>query len=131
MVLEGEFEDEHGFYPAGTYIKNPPGSTHAPRSSAGCTLFVRLRQLDHRDSERVLVRPTERRWHAGLVHGIEVLALDQFGGEEIFVLQGTFQDEQGDYPSGSWIRSPHMSSHHPFSESGCLIFVKAGHLLGG
>ncbi len=153
MVLEGEFEDEHGFYPAGTYIKNPPGSTHAPRSPAGCTLFVRLRQLDHRDSERVLVRPTERRWHAGLVHGLDVLALDQFGathtalvrwapgtvfsrhqhfgGEEIFVLEGTFQDEQGDYPSGSWIRSPHMSSHHPFSESGCLIFVKVGHLLGG
>ena len=40
VVLDGEFEDEHGIYPAGTYFKNPPGSAHAPRSAAGCTLFV-------------------------------------------------------------------------------------------
>jgi len=151
MVLDGEFTDEHGVYPAGTYIKNPPGSAHTPRSPAGCTLFVKLRQIDDRDSERVVVRPSDRRWNPGLVSGLEVLALDQFGathtalvrwaprtvfskhqhfgGEEIFVLQGTFQDEYGDYPSGTWIRSPHMSSHQPYSTSGCLIFVKVGHLL--
>ena len=26
LVLDGVFEDEHGKYPAGTYVKNPPGS---------------------------------------------------------------------------------------------------------
>lgn len=150
MVLDGEFADEHGVYPAGTYIKNPPGTRHAPRSAAGCTLFVKLRQLDDRDSEQVVVRPPDRRWLPGLVSGLEVLALSQFGtthtalvrwapgtffnkhqhfgGEEILVLQGTFQDEYEDYPSGTWIRSPHMSSHQPYSEPGCLIFVKVGHL---
>ncbi len=45
VVLDGEFADEHGVYPAGTYIKNPPGSSHAPRSTTGCTLFVKLRQM--------------------------------------------------------------------------------------
>jgi anti-sigma factor ChrR (cupin superfamily) len=49
-------------------------------------------------------------------------------GEEILVLQGTFQEEYGSYPSGTWIRSPHMCSRQPYSESGCLIFVKVGHL---
>lgn len=120
MVLDGEFADEHGIYPAGTYIKNPLGSMHAPRSAAGCTLFVKLRQLDDRDLKRVAVRPLDRRWHPGLVSGLQVLALDQFGathtalvrwapgtvfrkhhhfgGEEIFVLEGTFQDEYGHYP---------------------------------
>ena len=150
VVLDGEFADEHGVYPAGTYIKNPPGSRHTPRSAVGCTLFVKLRHLDDRDTEQLVVRPPDRRWRPGLVSGLEVLPLSQFGtthtalvrwapgtffnkhqhlgGEEILVLQGTFQDEYEDYPSGTWIRSPHMSSHQPYSEPGCLIFVKVGHL---
>ena len=50
-------------------------------------------------------------------------------GEEIFVVDGAFEDEHGRYPAGSWIRSPHMSMHQPFSKEGCTIFVKTGHLL--
>lgn len=46
------------------------------------------------------------------------------GGEEIWVLDGVFSDEGGDYPAGSYLRSPAGSRHSPFSESGCLIFVK-------
>jgi len=49
-------------------------------------------------------------------------------GEEILVLQGEFADEHGRYPQGTWIRSPHMSGHSPFSESGCLIYVRVGGL---
>jgi anti-sigma factor ChrR (cupin superfamily) len=107
--------------------------------------------MAHDDQVRVVLRPSDRRWHPGLVGGLRVLALDQFGathtalvewapntafsphhhfgGEEIFVLDGVFQDEFGDYPKGTWIRSPHMSKHRPFSSEGCLIFVKVGHLL--
>ncbi len=151
VVLEGEFADEHGTYPAGAYIKNPPGSEHSPRSPVGCTLFVKLRQLPDDDLQRVVVRPLERRWRPGPARGLEVLALDpfggthtalvrwapgtsfarhrHFGGEEIYVVEGTFQDEFGDYPRGTWIRSPHLSAHQPFSREGCLIFVKVGHLL--
>ena len=51
-------------------------------------------------------------------------------GEEILVLDGVFEDEQGRYPAGSWIRSPHLSLHKPFSKEGCTIFVKTGHLSG-
>jgi len=50
------------------------------------------------------------------------------GGEEIFVLEGMFQDELGDYPAGSWLRNPAMSTHTPYSTQGCLIYVKTGHL---
>lgn len=151
VVLEGEFADEHGTYPAGTYIRNPPGSGHSPRSRAGCALFVTPWQPHDDDPGREVVRPSDRRWGPGLVGGLEVLALDQFGGsrtalvrwapgtsfarhrhfggEEIFVLEGTFQDEFGDYPRGTWLRSPHLSTHQPFSKEGCLIFVQVGHLL--
>ena len=51
------------------------------------------------------------------------------GGEEIFVLDGVFSDELGDYPAGTWIRSPHASMHTPFSREGCTILVRTGHLL--
>ena len=45
------------------------------------------------------------------------------------MLDGTFYDEHGSYPKGSWLRSPHLSRHTPFTkEDGVLIYVKVGHL---
>ena len=150
LVLEGTFEDEHGVYPAGTYIKNPAGSSHSPFSTYGCTIFVKLRYLKPDDVARVVVRPQPADWRPGMVEGLEVLPLSEFmgehtalvrwrpgtvfsphrhfGGEEILVLEGTFQDEFGEYPTGTWLRNPHMSAHHPFSTTGCTILVKVGHL---
>jgi hypothetical protein len=46
------------------------------------------------------------------------------GGEEFLVLDGTFQDEYGDYPTGSYVRNPPTSHHRPGSEPGCVLFVK-------
>ena len=51
-----------------------------------------------------------------------------FGGEEILVLSGTFRDEHGDYPTLTWLRSPHMSEHYPFVKEETIIWVKTGHL---
>jgi anti-sigma factor ChrR (cupin superfamily) len=51
------------------------------------------------------------------------------GGEEILVLQGLFRDEHGEYPTGTWLRSPRGSRHTPFTGAeGALIYVKVGHL---
>ena len=52
-----------------------------------------------------------------------------WGGEEIFVLSGTFKDEHGVYPTGTWLRNPHLSRHHPFVEDETIILVKVGHLV--
>lgn len=46
------------------------------------------------------------------------------GGEEIFVLEGTFQDEHGDYPAGSYFRNPPGTAHAPAAKDGCTIFVR-------
>jgi len=153
LVLEGVFSDEHGDYSAGTFLMNPHGSRHSPRSEPGCTLFVRLRQYPGADRPR-LVEDThaESRWHPGLVDGLRVRPLyaqggypenvalvrwapgtrfqhhTHWGGEEILVLEGEFADEHGRYPEGTWIRSPHGSQHTPFSEKGCLIYVRVGGL---
>jgi anti-sigma factor ChrR (cupin superfamily) len=150
LVLDGVFSDERGDYPAGTYVRNPIGSHHAPFSREGCTIFVKLMQFDPADDQPVVIDSTQAQWRPGLVPGLQVLPLHQhgtehvalvrwapgtffnahrhWGGEEILVLEGTFQDEFGDYPAGTWLRSPHLSQHTPFSEAGCLIWVKTGHL---
>ncbi len=150
FVLEGEFADEFGSYPADSYIRNPPGSRHSPFSRIGCKLFVKLNQFQQRDSKRVVINTTEKEWLPG--HGdLKVMPLAEcgtestalvkwpqgaafvphthFGGEEIFVLEGTFIDEYGEYPTGTWIRSPHLSNHNPFVRGGCTILVKVGHML--
>ncbi len=150
IVLDGTFSDEHGDYPAGTYVRNPPGSRHTPRSDGGCTLFVKLRQFALSDTQRVVIETRQQRFMPGQVDGLTVSPLHEhdgvstalvrwapgcrfaphrhFGGEEIVVLEGTFCDEHGEYPEGTWIRSPHLSHHTPFSSEGCLIYVKVGHL---
>lgn len=149
LVLEGVFSDEHGDYPAGTYIRNPHGSTHAPFSENGCTLFVKLHQFSLDDQNTVRIDTTSATWlpgqgnlevmplhsfeheHTALVKwpaGERFLPHKHFGGEEILVLSGTFCDEFGQYPAGSWLRSPHMSEHFPFVEEDTIIWVKTGHL---
>ena len=150
FVLDGVFSDETGDYPAGTYIMNPPGSAHTPFSESGCTLFAKLRHLGPDQIERQVINTNTTQWFQGMVPGLNVMPLMQqgtgstlvrwapqtyfnahkhYGGEEIFVIDGVFEDEYVRYPSGSWIRSPHMSGHQPFSKEGCTIFVKTGHLL--
>lgn len=151
LVLDGTLSDEFGDYEVGTYLKNPSGSSHAPFSEHGCTLFVKLRHLARDDSERVVVNTQKAPWFRGMVDGLTVLPLSEFGtshtamvrwapgtyfnphrhygGEEIYVVEGVFSDEHGSYSQGSWIRSPHLSQHKPFSVEGCLILVKTGHLL--
>ena len=150
LVLDGVFSDETGNYPAGTYIMNPPGSSHTPFSKEGCTLFVKLRHLGSDQMEREIVDTQSAGWFQGMVPGLTVMPLmrqgtgstlvrwaphtyfnphKHYGGEEIFVVDGVFEDEHGRYPAGSWIRSPHLSLHQPFSKEGCTIFVKTGHLL--
>ena len=46
------------------------------------------------------------------------------GGEEFIVLEGIFQDENGDYPAGTYVRNPPTTNHSPRSDKGCTIFVK-------
>ena len=148
-VLDGMFSDESGDYPAGSYIRNPAGSAHAPFSEPGCTLFVKLGQFAEGDTEPVRIDTNTAAWLPGQggltvmpLHSFEVehTALVKwpenerfqphrhFGGEEILVLSGTFMDEHGRYPELSWMRNPHMRQHYPYVEKETVILVKVGHL---
>jgi anti-sigma factor ChrR (cupin superfamily) len=149
FVLEGIFSDENGDYPAGTYIRNPPGSSHAPFRTNGCKIFVKLNQFSKNDLEHIVINTNEEAWRPGQgnlkvmplhSYGTESVALvkwpknetflphTHYGGEEIFVISGEFIDENGQYPKGSWIRNSHLSNHHPRVIEETIIMVKIGHL---
>ena len=55
IVLDGVFSDEHGDFPAGAYIRNPPTSSHTPGSQPGCVIFVKLWQMQPDDRSHVRV----------------------------------------------------------------------------
>ncbi len=150
LVVDGVFSDETGDYGAGSYVRNPVGSSHTPYSADGCTIFVKLWQMHPQDQTRVAIHTHQTPWIPGLVPGLEVMPLHAYnaehvalvkwapgtafqrhqhwGGEEILVLDGIFEDEQGAYPKGTWLRNPPGSVHTPFSREGCVIYVKTGHL---
>ena len=152
FVLEGEFADEHQTYPAGTYVRNPIGTSHTPHvGEAGCVLFVKLHQFDTEDDTSVVIDTNAAEWPIDLAPGLEGMLLHEFQdeivvlirwtpdtafrehshskGEEVFVLEGCFCDEHGEYPAGTWVRYPDQSSHNAFTrDEGALLFLKTGHL---
>ncbi|MFW6092803.1 MAG: cupin domain-containing protein, partial [Pseudomonadota bacterium] len=85
LVLEGEFADDHGRYPAGTYVRNPPGSRHAPYSDTGCTIWVKLRQF-HPEDQRVVVTDEHPAWP---VEGSAARELHRFDGEVVTSIAAT------------------------------------------
>lgn len=152
LVLEGTFSDADGDYPAGTYVRNPVGSRHAPRSDDGCLILVKLWWAEPEDQATVRVDTARQDlWQASGRPGVEVMALHGFnaetvalyrlapgaslarrdvpGGEEIFVLDGACRDRDGEYARGTWLRRPAGEAPALHSDEGCRIFVKRGHLL--
>ena len=149
-VLDGVFADERGDYPAGTYLLNPDGSRHAPRSDGGCLLFVRLRQYPGADRPRIVLDTTTGAWAPGPTPGLEVLSLyaraghpervrlerwgpgatrprlGHPGGEEIFILAGALRDEEGVHGRGGWLRYPPGDAGAFRSEAGCRLYVRVG-----
>ena len=150
LVLEGVFSDEHGDWPAGTYLLNPEGFRHAPFSREGCTLFVKLRQAPGEARRHVALQTEGLQWQPGKRPGVETkalhaqsefadetrlerwaasAALDEIqypGGAELFVLDGAFRDDDGAYESGTWLRLPPGSAHRPATDEGCTVYVKTG-----
>lgn len=148
FVLEGVFADASGAYPAGTYVRNPPGTAHAPWTEQGCVIFVKLRQM--RPDDRALLRidtsahswieagdgsarmplyegPDEqvelRRWPAG---GRDVI--ENPAGIEVLVLEGGLSDPEGAYETGDWLRAPAGEALNVTAVRACRVFLKRGHL---
>ncbi|WP_029059754.1 cupin domain-containing protein [Stappia stellulata] len=151
FVLEGVFQDEHGDYPAGTYVRNPPGSSHTPASKDGCVIFVKLWQFDPADRTHVIVDTNKA---APVPHrdrpGVSVLplfaddredvrveqwepdaevSLDAVGGTEALVLDGSLRHGVEVFGRDGWLRLPVGARLHAVAGAqGARVFVKTGHL---
>lgn len=151
IVLEGVFQDEHGDFPAGSYIRNPPTSAHTPGSDAGCVIFVKLWQFDPDDRTQVKIdmnkmeyisdatragvavmplfrddRETVRaeRWSPGAD-----ITLDLPNGGEFLVLDGSFTERGDHLTKESWLRLPTGSKLSATAgPDGARVWMKLHHI---
>ncbi|MGF1492406.1 MAG: cupin domain-containing protein [Microcoleaceae cyanobacterium] len=149
LVLKGNFVDETGVHPPGTYMLNPEGFIHRPYSEEGCLTFVKLRQHGGKTRQQIRINIHQQpAWQSGVAPGIEYQMVYQQPGyletvwferwqpytrlsnvvetqvKEIFIVEGIWQDEFGSYPSGSWLRYPPNCPYSPQTETGCIVYVK-------
>jgi anti-sigma factor ChrR (cupin superfamily) len=150
LVLEGVFQDEHGDYPAGSYVRNPPTSRHTPGSASGCVLFVKLWQFDLEDRTPVRLEAQALVYtHAHGRPGVEIaalfhdrheevrmerwqpnasVALDLPAGGELLVLDGAFREGGEGFEPQSWLRLPPCGRFGAIAGAdGCTLWVKTGH----
>lgn len=151
LVLEGVFQDEHGDFPAGSYIRNPPQSSHTPGSETGCTIFVKLWQFDLADRTPVRLDTNQMDFTPAPGRpGVEIMPLfqdareqvrlerwqpgasvdiDAPGGLEILVLDGAFTEGGEDFVPQSWLRLPKDGTGRAEAgPDGTRIWSKSGHL---
>jgi len=148
IVLDGVFQDEHGDFPAGTYVRNPPTTSHTPMSEAGCTIFVKLWQFEMTDRNQF--HNTMADELAAAENGVATAALhqderevvtyheldasielnnDAEGGIELLVLEGALTAGDDELSRGSWLRLPvgeKLSAKA--GTDGAKIWMKTGHL---
>jgi hypothetical protein len=134
-----------------SYVRLAPGVPATFTSTEASMVYLNERAPTEPETDSYALGGDSLDWRQGMVLGLKVTSLHQgltkhtalvrwapetrfnphthVGGEEILVLEGVFRDEHGSYPAGTWIRSPHMSNHRPFTGAeGATILVKVGHL---
>ena len=149
IVLDGVFQDEHGDYPTGTYVRNPPTTSHTPGSDEGCTIFVKLWQFDLDDRKQF--RKTMAEELAAPVNGVASAELhrDNFevvtyshldagatliktvaGGIEMLVISGSVSEGGETLGKGGWLRLPDgQSLNATAGNDGAKVWIKTGHLV--
>jgi anti-sigma factor ChrR (cupin superfamily) len=152
LVLSGTFSEDDQHYPAGWYLRNPPGSAHRPSSFEGALIFVKLRQMAPSEgrSVRIDTRDPAAWTRAG---GRDICPL--FSGEteqvilerlapgaplftapvqsaELLVLDGELRAGERPCIRGSWMRLP--AGEYPdvvAGANGATLYLKTGHLAPG
>ena len=151
LVVRGQLSLNGEALGPASYVRLSPGVSVTFTSTEASMVYLNERTPTEPEKDSFALRGNELDWRQGMVPGLKVTSLHQgltkhtalvrwapetrfnphthVGGEEILVLEGVFRDEHGSYPAGTWIRSPHMSNHRPFTgPEGATILVKVGHL---
>ncbi|MEP5758239.1 MAG: cupin domain-containing protein [Litoreibacter sp.] len=148
IVLDGVFQDEHGDYPVGTYVRNPPTTSHTPGSEPGCTIFVKLWQFDMDDRTQFrknmadeLKAPVngvataelhkDGREHVTYSHvdAEATFANADAGGIELLMIGGSLVVSGEELPKGGWLRLPEGEPLNAVAgKDGAKVWMKTGHL---
>ncbi len=137
LVLEGVFQDQHGNYPAGSYVRNPIGSSHVPFSESGCLIFVKLCQMRQEQDlqlvESLSQTETEQLLYQDSYEKVSMLRLPmdrtlQLAGKEVLVVEGMLRTQGKNYPSYSWLRFPSQQSTFAVSLATTTLWIKEKHL---
>ena len=151
LVLDGVFQDEHGDYPAGSYVRNPPTSRHTPGSQTGCVIFVKLWQFDPADRTSVVIDTgkigrVQDANRAGVAvtplfeDARESVSLETWqpgarldcvmpDGAELLVLAGGLSEGADELRAWSWLRVPRGGRLAAVAGAqGATVWVKARHL---
>ena len=151
MVLDGIFQDEHGSFPTGSYIRNPPQSQHQPSSVTGCVMLVKLWQFQpedrthvrlqtnfmgsvpHADFKGINITPLYKDHieEVSLVHfePYAEMSLENQGGAELLVLAGSLTEQTDTLLKHSWLRTPiNTTINAKAGENGAKVWIKTGHL---
>ncbi len=141
LVLSGVFSDENGDYPAGSYLRNPPNSRHAPFSHEGCEIFVKLNQFSIEDTttinRAVEIKAIEAGWTFLHSHNNEtvwlvnlskgeelLLPMASQGIEELLLFEGELSIDGKTHPNGLWFRSTRLAEHHLIAVSDAKLIVR-------
>lgn len=148
IVLDGVFQDEHGDYPAGTYVRNPPTTAHTPGSAPGCTIFVKLWQFDMDDRNQFrktmaeelgapvdgvataeLHRDKDERVTYSHLNPGATLQSAEPGGIEMLVIGGSVLEQGITLSQGAWLRQPEGEALSiTAGDDGAKVWIKTGHL---
>ena len=149
FVLSGTFSEDGNHYPAGYYLRNPPGSSHQPSSHEGAVIFVKLWQMQVDDVASIRIDTTDvASWicrdgrdicplfesqHEQVslqkLKPAEPVFRNDHAGAELLVVEGHIIIQGRQLPRGSWTRLP--QGHNPSLTAGALgatLFIKTGHL---
>jgi len=148
IVLDGVFQDEHGDFPEGTYVRNPPTTAHTPSSESGCIIFVKLWQFDMEDRNQFrknmedelsipvngvataeLYRDDREIVTYSHVDAGMTLNKTDTGGIEMLVINGSIIENGDDLGKGAWLRLPEGQCLSATAGSGgAKVWIKTGHL---
>ncbi len=130
LVLDGVFSDEKGDYSAGTYVRNPVGSTHTPFSKDGATILVKLWQMSPEDREQKVIDSLTNPWQPGLAAGLEVMPLHTHATEQVALVKvGRNNSEYYTFRAKYIIAASGIIDYLPMLENMRNVYDYAGHNL--
>lgn len=151
IVLDGVFQDEHGDFPVGSYVRNPPTTSHTPGSDEGCVIFVKLWQFEPDDRTQIMINMNKTEPVLSAERdGVSIVPLyrdkretvrmetwakgtriemDLPEGGEFLVLDGSFKDGDDTLRKHSWLRVPEGGQLSAIAEmENTKVWMKLHHI---